>query len=334
MIKFSIIVPIYNVELYIKECVDSIINQNYKNLEIILVDDGSKDNSGDICDEYAKKDKRIKVIHSENKGLSAARNIGLKYCSGDYILFIDGDDFIERNCISDIAKIVIENNDVDIIFGKIIKYYKNKNLKEEFILNEKKILGKESIEILTYFLNEINENIWSACRSIYKNDFLKINNFKFREGITSEDLDAIIELYMKAKKISVYDTPFYYYRQLRPNSIINTININRFKDIVDIIKKYLYIIENEKYPVQFKNALLSRLSNVYASYILIIGNVPKKDRFDVINIMNELIWILKYSTNNRGKYVYWGEKLLGLRITYSVYFYLKKIFYKLKELIY
>ena len=93
--KISVIIPVYNVEKYLKRCLDSVINQTYKNLEIILVDDGSTDNSGKICDEYAKNDKRIIVIHKENGGVSVARNIGLDICTGDYVNFIDSDDWID-----------------------------------------------------------------------------------------------------------------------------------------------------------------------------------------------------------------------------------------------
>ncbi|HJA50079.1 MAG TPA: glycosyltransferase, partial [Candidatus Fusicatenibacter intestinipullorum] len=93
-VKISVIIPVYNVEKYLKRCLDSVINQTYKNLEIILIDDGSTDNSGKICDEYAQKDERIIVIHKENGGVSSARNKGLDICIGDYISFIDSDDWI------------------------------------------------------------------------------------------------------------------------------------------------------------------------------------------------------------------------------------------------
>ena len=92
----SIIIPVYNVEKYLKECVDSVRKQTYKNLEIILIDDGSKDNSGKLCDELAKEDNRIKVIHKENGGLSDARNVGIENATGEYIQFIDSDDFVEK----------------------------------------------------------------------------------------------------------------------------------------------------------------------------------------------------------------------------------------------
>ena len=101
-VMLSIIVPVYNVEKYIGKCIESIVNQTYKDLEIILVDDGSTDNSGKICDEWARKDKRIKVIHKKNGGLSDARNAGLDICTGDYIGFVDSDDYIELNMYEDL----------------------------------------------------------------------------------------------------------------------------------------------------------------------------------------------------------------------------------------
>ena len=99
--KVSIIVPVYNVEKYVERCIESIIKQSYKNLEIILIDDGSKDNSGKICDEYAEKDNRIKVIHKKNGGLSDARNTGLNIADGEYICFIDSDDYIHKDLVKD-----------------------------------------------------------------------------------------------------------------------------------------------------------------------------------------------------------------------------------------
>lgn len=114
MDKISVIVPVYNVEDYLEECINSILGQTYKNLEIILVDDGSTDNSSKICDIYEKKDKRIKVIHKENGGLSSARNEGLKYRTGEYISFVDSDDFIDKTMYEKLYS-AIKKYDADVV---------------------------------------------------------------------------------------------------------------------------------------------------------------------------------------------------------------------------
>ena len=120
----SVVVPVYNVEKYIDKCINSIINQTYKNLEIILVDDGSPDNCGNICDEYAKKDNRIIVIHKENGGLSDARNTGIEVSKGKYITFIDSDDYISDNYVSFLYNLIIEYK-ADISIGKHYVLYEN-----------------------------------------------------------------------------------------------------------------------------------------------------------------------------------------------------------------
>lgn len=327
MIKISIVIPVYNVEEYINECIESVINQTYKNIEVILVDDGSMDESGKICDYYSEIYDRVKIIHCKNGGLSSARNIGIKNCTGDYIMFLDGDDFIAKECVKDIVEIIDKNNnDIDIICGKIIKYYINNEVEETFELEEKKILNKNGTEVLTYFYNEIKEIMWSACRSIYNRRYLINNNLFFTEGITSEDLDLVPIIYIKAKKIVPYNKPFYYYRQLRPNSIINTVNPKRFEDIVKIINKYLNILKDNKYDYSFKKSFINELANLYASYIVIIGDVNIEDRRNVEEIMKDLAWILKYSSGLRGRYAYFMEKIFGMKLTYKIYSIMKSVY--------
>ena len=121
MKKISIIVPVYQAEKYISKCIESIVNQTYKNLEIILVDDGSTDRSGEICDEYGKKDNRIVVVHNKNKGVSVARNCGLDIATGDYITFVDSDDYIDLQMYSEMMK-VVEKYSCDVVYsGSVVK---------------------------------------------------------------------------------------------------------------------------------------------------------------------------------------------------------------------
>ena len=167
----SIIVPIYNVEKYIHQCIDSLINQTYKNIEIILVDDGSPDNCGEICDEYARKDKRIKVIHQNNMGLSGARNTGLDNSKGDYLIFVDSDDYIACDFIEKLYNISIKYG-VDIVecdFEKFQTDIEVKKIEEKikiFSVNEmlEKIEGEESVKSVVVWNKLYKRNIYESLR--------------------------------------------------------------------------------------------------------------------------------------------------------------------------
>ena len=176
----SVIIPVYNVEKYLSRCVDSVLNQTYKNFELILVDDGSLDNSPVICDEYENKDSRIKVIHKENGGLSSARNAGLEICKGDYIFFIDSDDWLtDENVLEEfISKAEKENADFVYSFMNTAtdKIQKEIRMNQRFKDNDK-----------LFFLS--NPYLFSACNKLYKNTLLQF--LQFVPGRVNEDVDVI-----------------------------------------------------------------------------------------------------------------------------------------------
>ena len=190
----SIIIPVYNVELYLEKCLDSIINQTYKNIEILLVDDGSKDNSGKMCDEYAKKDNRIKVIHKENGGLSSARNCGIKNSNGKYLTFVDSDDIIELDMIESLyhlmnkydSEIVISN--IKNVFDGIIK--KEKETDEIRVLNNIEVL-EEMLYGDAYYI--------SACGKLFKKELFE--NVEFPLNKVYEDVGTMYKLYDLSNKI-------------------------------------------------------------------------------------------------------------------------------------
>ena len=240
--KISIIIPIYNVEKYLRRCIDSIVNQTYKNTEIILVNDGSPDNCREICDEYEEIDSRIKVIHKANGGLSSARNAGLDIASGEYIMFVDSDDWISEDTLEKLNKYVEKG--CDII-----------NFKFSFAKEgSKNIIGlqsdlKESYEcdLISYidklFMGELSFFIWNK---LYKKDLF--NDVRFPEGRNYEDLATIYKLYFKAKNIVVTDYTLYYYWLGNSNSITSNSTIKNMtdyllsaKEIYEVNKNYLQI---------------------------------------------------------------------------------------------
>ena len=209
----SVIVPIYNVEKYIRQCIESIICQTYSNLEIILVDDGSPDKCGDICDEYAKLDNRIKVIHQENKGLSAARNAGIKASTGEYIGFIDSDDFIMPNMYEVLLNICIDN-ECNIAKCSTIDV---KNRKYPIVKSKSDVNVYSSKEILDKIYSK--ENIFNPapCNKLYSKRIFK--KILFEEGIIHEDEAAMVQFIYYAERIAVTNDILYCY-YLSPDSIM------------------------------------------------------------------------------------------------------------------
>lgn len=201
----SIIVPVYNVEKYINRCVDSILNQTYKNLEIILVDDGSTDYSGKICDEYEKKDRRIKVIHTENKGVGIARNQGLETCHGEYIMFVDPDDYLSKDAVQVLYdRVMIDSSDMAI--GKHIDVYDDGSKNGNFCdFYDNVILSRNE-----FFLNIHNYSV-SVWSKLYRKNILK--DLKFPTLKCGEDLCFFIQLIDYCNKISIVDKTIYYYFQ-------------------------------------------------------------------------------------------------------------------------
>lgn len=208
----SVIVPVYNVEKYLDKCVDSIVNQTYKNLEIILVDDGSPDNCPKMCDDWSEKDKRIKVIHKKNGGLSDARNKGIEMANGEYIGFVDSDDYVEGNYIEFLYKNIIDY-DCEISMGKHYVIYPNKKINtgsgKEYIMN-----SKECLEKMLYG-EDVDVSAWAK---LYKKSLFK--DISFPKGRLFEDSATTYKLVEKANSIVLDSQPIYYYI-IRDNSITN-----------------------------------------------------------------------------------------------------------------
>ncbi|MDO5793345.1 MAG: glycosyltransferase family 2 protein, partial [Turicibacter sp.] len=216
-IKYSVIVSIYNVENFIDTCIKSIINQTYDNLEIILIDDGSQDNCGRICDEYAKKDSRIVVVHKENGGLVSARKAGAKVCTGDYVLSIDGDDWVDLDLFQKVNNIVQEYFPDIVNFGA--NYYYSQNKSVEYKVNsEKGFYDKKKMRKLIYPYLIENENGQSFLHSIWskviKKDLYVTEQLKLSDELKiGEDTAITKTIISKASSMYNMEECLYYYRQ-------------------------------------------------------------------------------------------------------------------------
>jgi glycosyltransferase involved in cell wall biosynthesis len=268
--KISIIVPIYKVEQYIHKCIESIIHQTYANLEIILVDDGSPDNCGEICDEYAQKDFRIKVIHKENGGLSDARNVAIDMAKGEYITFIDSDDFVTEDYIETLIDLV-ENYNVEISISQVQFCREDKDM----IMHQKAIKA-----VVVNNLIGIERLLYQrgfetfACGKLYKKSLF--DEIRYPKGMIFEDILVTYQLIGKAKSIAITNKKTYYYLQ-RKDSILGDGYYNKKMDILQIFEMmHKDFIEN--YP-QLLLALKCRMiSNLFSVLLL----MPKGHQHEIL----------------------------------------------------
>jgi len=233
-IDVSVIVPIYKVEDYLSRCVDSIVNQTYKNIEIILVDDGSPDLCGKICDDYSLKYSRIRVIHKTNGGLSDARNYGLAAARGKFILFVDSDDYIDLDAIERMVLLAKENT-LDIICGDSYRTIVNNS---NSTVNRTKLFGgtveKKVCTGEEYLVECINKKKYSVAvwTRMYSTDLIKTNDLYFKKDLLHEDEIWTPRVLLAAKRVGYIKMPFYHYL-IRNNSITQI--ENRKKHVLDVL---------------------------------------------------------------------------------------------------
>ena len=247
----SVIVPVYKVEKYLEKCIESIIKQTYTNLQIILVDDGSPDNCGKICDEYAKKDSRIEVIHKINGGLSDARNVGINRANGRYIGFVDSDDYIKEDMYEKLINLIKEY-DADISICNLYDVIDG----NECIRNKDNGIHEYSrIDILKEIL--LDKNIQSyAWNKLYKKELF--DEIKYPIGKKYEDIGTTFYLFEKCNKIVVTSEPEYYYLK-RADSLVNNVTESTILDYTEIIiQRYLYIKQNIKELRKYNNYYLAK----------------------------------------------------------------------------
>ena len=238
----SVIVPIYKVQDYLKECIESIINQTYSDIEVILVDDGSPDRCPQMCDEWAKRDSRIRVVHKKNGGLSSARNAGLDVAKGEYISFVDSDDFICKDALENLYNRIKDDKSIGITSGLIYRYQDGSinNFKDQWLCS-KEIVIPSSEFLLETMSQKTSYTVWNK---LYRRDV--IGNTRFREGRNNEDT---LFMYDLGKNIAILNVcmveiPHYvYYYRYREDSICTTAKIPL---AIDILGNYELMMEDCK----------------------------------------------------------------------------------------
>ncbi len=244
-VKISVIIPVYNVQDYLDKCLDSIINQTYKNLEIIIVNDCTPDNSQEIIDRYVENDSRIVfVMHEKNKGLGGARNTGIESATGDYISFVDSDDYLALNAFELVINKIEDCPNIDIIkFGRIEDYgYKKVKLSPKL----SKEYYKDGWGFIREALYEKKYRV-SVCDNIYSVSFLRENNIRFEERLLYEDAYFSFKSQILSSKLLILDEYLYFYKKDREDSIINTVSKRDVEILktIEMLEEFIISIDRE-----------------------------------------------------------------------------------------
>lgn len=277
--EISIIVPVYNSENYLYKCINSIISQDFKNFELILINDGSTDNSGQICDKYAQQDSRIKVIHKKNNGQASARNIGLQISKGNYISFVDSDDWIDTKMYSELYKLIkIYDADISVCAIEMVKEEIVRNNIDEYNYNLSNIEALESL----YATNNVLTD-WGVCNKLYRSFLWK--DLRFEEGIVYEDVMPNIKCLYNSRNVAYTNKSLYYYRQTENSTTRGVYNIKRLQEVY----------EKEKVLNFFKELKLKNLSYYAGNELLKLINqnyvciIQSKDLYDYRHVLIKIV---------------------------------------------
>lgn len=277
---FSIIVPIYDVERYLTQCIESVLAQNYQNYELILVDDGSPDNSIDICTKYAKQYSNIVFIHKINGGLSDARNAGIKLARGEYLMFLDSDDYWEgTSLLSDLQNIITENNP-DVIFNYMSSVYPDKIVNH--YINRDKLIGSFQEDFQDLYQDGIY--LGFAWTKIIKKEIILKNNLLFIKGRNFEDIPWSFSLVNHIKDYAIYQNCFYMYRRERKGSISSVVTaknqISLFQNLSDVITE----IENMKLNNELLPGLKKYVDDIYGYVMKCYNLLSEAEKIDFLSL--------------------------------------------------
>lgn len=304
----SVIIPVYNVEKYLEKCINSVLNQSYEDFEIILVDDGSTDNSGVICDKYSEI-KKVKVIHKENGGLADARNVGIDNSNGEYITFLDSDDYIKNDYLNSLYSIAIETKS-DIVISKFKNFYEG----QEFSEDEKKdfkcsVVSKEECYRKMLLQDEIDV---SATAKLYARYIF--DNVRFIKRQLYEDINIVDQIIEKSKSIAITDYEGYYYLQRKGSIMYGNFSMSRMS-LIEATERLLKLMQS-KYPVNIDAA---KYRYIYCTFHLLGRSIMDDDYNEVSKqlrqrIMNEKKFIFKSGLCHKKEIVATVILMLGLPV--------------------
>lgn len=295
MPQITVIVPVYNVEKYLNRCVDSILAQTFTDFELILVDDESPDNCGKICDEYSRKDNRVKVIHKSNGGVSTARNFGLDMAKGEYVTFCDSDDYVSNDWLEVMYNAIIEKqvDSIAINFSKVddsgIEYGQTNKLQTKYVFETL----EEKVKHISYDVLK-GKTGWEAWTRLFKADLIRNNNLRFCETCENyaEDMAFVIEYIIVSNSTYVLEYSGYHYF-LRSNSMMRTVKNSIKLNAMNEVSLHIYNFINKKYKFSLKKYTQIHCSVLYREYYKLCFSEKNNGLKNEITKIRNINWYKK-----------------------------------------
>ena len=308
---FSIIVPVYNVGKYIDQCIESIVAQEEKDFELILVDDGSTDHSPAICDKWAADDARIQVIHKKNGGLSSARNIGSKAATGEYVLYIDSDDYISETLfLSKLAKKILTTH-ADVIVYKFKKFYDARNQFDECSYSFPDLGKYKGLAEKVAYLVKTDSFYCSAWSKAIKRSVLVDNNIEFETGLLGEDQEWYYHVLTNIQSLDGVNESFLVYRQ-RADSITKSWKIKNLTDCIYVVRKWAEAIKQSGHlDCKYRIALLNSVAKLYCNLLIAYSRFSDSRKKAYYGQLKELSDLLNYDMNPRVHKIRQAKRIAG-----------------------
>lgn len=317
--KLSIIIPVYNVEQYLQSCVQSVITQTYQDLQVILVDDGSTDSSGILCDQLAQQDSRIQVVHKANGGLSDARNAGLRVATGAYVAFLDSDDVYLLNDGLEQLMALAQAEQPDVLLFQAVDVYPNhQSVRKAY--DEDYMATHLGAEVFAQLVRTQSFNM-SACFQLIRCELLEQHQIYFEKDLLSEDVDWSLHLWKYVKRVRAINLPMYGY-QHREGSISTTYTIRNLRSYKHIFAKFVQLYNERIVDAAtelYWKTTMGYLAQMYTSCLYAYGQIACKDKSEAYAILKRYATLLEHSISIKSDRVIKINRLLGLSFTIWIF---------------
>jgi glycosyltransferase involved in cell wall biosynthesis len=290
----SIIVPVYNAQETLDPCVRSVLDQGFRDFELILVNDGSRDESPQICDRYVREDNRVVVIHQENQGVSSARNAGIRKARGEYLVQLDNDDYFVEDGLALIVKHIQLAPDADVLAWHAFQLRQGRVEEETFAFPETEASQLKGELAFDFLFCSNHGSWWQVWRYVSKRCFIIQNDLFYRLGVIHEDIDHTPHIVLRANKVLFCVGAYYVYRCAREGSVTSTMTAPRCKDMILLVKRWFEFLETSRMDPSVATRFRETLSRIVWDYVPAVIGFPEPDKNKLLELLRENKPLLKW----------------------------------------